>query len=203
MTDMTNDQESSYKTISSFGEKEIKEKVLDAQITLERINSWINNCDMKTATVLSFIGIILTIILTNNGIVAIINNIEKMHCSNKFIYILLLTFGFISIAMLVYGFFKLICVIWASVNIKKYRQQELTTDSLIFFGSIAKKSSFKEYKNMYYQITNIEKLNDLLSQVYINSCIAEQKYSNYNKGLTFSIIGIFAIGILFVIGLNI
>jgi hypothetical protein len=101
---------------------------------------------------------------------------------------------------LLFGFFELISVLIASINSKDFKQRQLTTNSKIFFGSIAKQNSYEEFKNDYIKMSLSKKLNDLLSQIYINSKIADEKYEKYNCGLKWTIIGFACFIILFVIG---
>ena len=50
-------------------------------------------------------------------------------------------------------------------------------------------------------MTKEEYLNDLLSQIYINSKIANEKHVNYNKGIKWTIIGFIALIVMFLIGI--
>ena len=62
--------------------------------------------------------------------------------------------------------------------------------SNIFFGHIASHENQQAYLSRI-EATNLNKyIEDLVSQIYINSKICEQKFKNYNKGVKISGISI-------------
>jgi hypothetical protein len=71
----------------------------------------------------------------------------------------------------------------ARIDSKKYNQPQMVSPSNIFWGDVAK-NCFYSFK---YRIEN-SKLKDwerdIQSQIYINSCICNQKTKFYNSGLT-------------------
>lgn len=74
-------------------------------------------------------------------------------------------------------------------------------DSVLFFGKISDKASYQVFQNEVLNMTKEEYLNDLLSQIYINSKIANEKHVNYNKGIKWTIIGFIALVVMFLIGI--
>lgn len=66
----------------------------------------------------------------------------------------------------------------------------LEPNSLLFFGTIAN-NNFDAFKTRFDSVDKDTLLNDLLSQIYLNSCICEIKFKRYKKGLFFSILGVF------------
>lgn len=70
-----------------------------------------------------------------------------------------------------------------------------------FFGKISDKASYQVFQNEVLNMTKEEYLNDLLSQIYINSKIANEKHVNYNKGIKWTIIGFIALVVMFLIGI--
>ena len=58
----------------------------------------------------------------------------------------------------------------------------LKTDSLLHFGTIAT-YSFKEFSKKLNKTNNKIQLDDIKSQIYINSQICSNKYNYYNKSL--------------------
>lgn len=77
----------------------------------------------------------------------------------------------------------------------------MITDSVLFFGKISDKASYQVFQNDVLNMTKEEYLNDLLSQIYINSKIANEKHVNYNKGIKWTIIGFIALVVMFLIGI--
>ncbi len=186
--------------MQNTNDEKIRENITDAQTTLARVITWINDCDSKTATVLALVGVILTIMLTNDGIVtikAIIKNAINLREVSGWLFIAMWS---IATSVLLFGFLKLISVLIASTKSKDFKERQLTTNSKIFFGSIARLDSFEEFRNDYEKMSLSKKLNDLLSQIYINSQIADEKYKKYNCGLKWTIMGFACFIILFVVG---
>ena len=175
--------------------------VEEAKETLERINSWINNCDAKTGTVLALLGVILTLMMTNEGLSACYRIASRAITSRTFSDVLYLIFAFASFSCLVFGLYMLISVLFASLSSEKYKQAKLETDSRIFFGSIGSTTTYREYWEKFTGMSTEEYMNDLLSQIYINSLIANKKYKNYNKGLKYAIIGFVCFIVMFIIGI--
>jgi hypothetical protein len=139
--------------MQNINDEKIRENIIDAQTTLARVIAWINNCDSKTATVLALVGVILTVMLTNDGIVAIKviikNAIDLKEVSGCFF----VSMWLLATIVLLFGFFELISVLIASINSKDFKQRQLTTNSKIFFGSIAKQNSYEEFKNDYIKMS--------------------------------------------------
>lgn len=59
----------------------------------------------------------------------------------------------------------------------------LNTHSKIFFNTISKNEKYEDYRNKFLHFRTREYLNDLLSQVFINSKTASRKYEFYRWGL--------------------
>ena len=55
---------------------DIEEQIEEAKASLDRINGWINSCDSKAGTVLALIGVLLTIIFTNDGMAEMYNVLQ-------------------------------------------------------------------------------------------------------------------------------
>ena len=77
----------------------------------------------------------------------------------------------------------------------------MITDSVLFFGKISDRASYQIFQNDILSIKKEDYLKDLLSQVYINSKIANEKYVNYNKGIKWTKIGFIAFIVMFLIGI--
>ena len=160
------------------GMLEEDEQIEEAKVSLERINSWINSCDSKAGTVLALVGVIWTIIFTNDGILTMKNLINQLFPPKSFCMILYLLFLSSTLLGMIYGVIYLINVLIAKIDVTVFAEQGIQTSSVLFFGSISNKNSYLDFKR---EILNLNKqayLNDLLSQIYINSKIAQKKYEN-------------------------
>ena len=178
-----------------------EKQVEEAKATLERIISWINNCDTKTGTVLALLGVIFTLVMTNEGLSACYKIVTKAIIACTFSDILYLIIWLASFACLIFGLYRLTSALFASISSEKYKQAKLETDSRIFFGSIGATPTYQEYWGKFTEMTMAEYTNDLLSQVYINSLIASKKFKNYNQGVKYAIIGFCWFIVMFIIGI--
>lgn len=104
--------------------------------------------------------------------------------------------------MLCYGIARLILTLVARIDANVFRQPGLITDSVLFFGSISNRASYQIFQNDILSIKKEDYLKDLLSQIYINSKIANEKHVNYNAGIKWTIIGFIAFVAVFQIGIN-
>lgn len=165
------------------------EQIEEAKVSLERINSWINSCDSKAGTVLALVGVIWTIIFTNDGILTMKNLINQLLPPKSFCMILYLLFLSSTLLGMIYGVIHLINVLIAKIDVTVFAEQGIQTSSVLFFGSISNKNSYLDFKREVLNLNKQAYLNDLLSQIYINSKIAQKKYENYNKGIKWTILG--------------
>lgn len=180
---------------------DIEEQIEEAKASLDRINDWINSCDSKAGTVLALIGVLLTIIFTNDGMAEMYNVLQYIIPPTNFCTYIYIIFLGISVFMLCYGIMRLILTLVARINSNIYQQPGLITNSVLFFGKISNRSSYQVFQNDILSIKKDDYLKDLLSQVYINSKIANEKYVNYNIGIKWTIIGFIAFIVIFLIGI--
>lgn len=180
---------------------DIEEQIEEAKASLDRINGWINSCDSKAGTVLALIGVLLTIIFTNDGMAEMYNVLQYILPLANFCTDIYIIFLGISVFMLCYGIMRLILTLVARINSNIYQQPGLITNSVLFFGKISNRSSYQVFQNDILSIKKDDYLKDLLSQVYINSKIANEKYVNYNVGIKWTIIGFIAFIVIFLIGI--
>lgn len=167
--------------------EELDFKIEIATQTLERNISFIASCDNKTSIVLTSIGVLLTIILTNDGLNEIFDIINtclsiKTYCNLLFA----LSFA-ISIVVMGTGIMNLGRVLIAKVSEEAYGME--AKNSRIFFSGIIKNGDFSTYRNLFCSMTKQELLEELIAQIYINANIATKKYKAYNLGLKRTIIG--------------
>lgn len=166
-----------------YNSDDVAEQLEFALKVMKRTDMWITSCDSKASILLGIIGVILTIIFTTGSA----NNMYEMarhifsNCELPFVciwaFMLLLAVAFYCKA-----FFHIINVVLARLDKSKFKQDCLKEKSNIFFGSISEKQ-YKEYKEDFENQDLAGHLNDVLSQVYINSCIAKEKHKHYNKSL--------------------
>ena len=101
---------------------------------------------------------------------------------------------FSSVIILLSGILFLISVLIARSGISETKGSK---NSLIFFGGINSFNKITNYEKAIKKMDKKDLLDDLISQIYINSKIATKKYRRYNLGLKFTVIGFFLfIGVL-------
>lgn len=167
---------------SPFEDKDRKEHAIKK---LELVNSWLTNCDSKSSFILTLFGVFLTVIFTSDLgkklLIPFTFEFTKIDWRSFANFILLL----MSIAFFVFIFFTLYHIystLKARIDSSVYNQKELNSKSLMFFMTISS-LTFEDYENSSNAQTLDKVLNDINSQVYINSKIAEKKFTNYNKSI--------------------
>lgn len=167
-------------------------KIENSLNKLENINAWINNCDSKSSYILTFFGVIITIIFTSNigeEMIACLKftSSEKITSQSFRNFIELILFVFFMISTIVTFYFTYF-TLKARINNSFFVQDDLiTTTSNLFYGAICK----KKFKDFNYEVKNETEeafLTDINSQIFINSYIASLKFKNYNLSLKFVII---------------
>ena len=162
----------------------------ELEARLDRVNSWINNCDQKSSILLAIEGVVLTILCTSdyinfihqhlilpiytyyetgNGVFSLINTIQIFILAAMFILIFLSVFYSLQ-------------VIKGTVDIKLFKQSGLTEKSLLHFTTISNRG-FNEFKKDIANQSEESMLNDLYSQVYINSSICDNKFKYHKKSV--------------------
>lgn len=110
------------------------QKIDIATQTLERNINFINSCDTKTSIVLALVGVLMTIILTNDGLAAIYSVICNSIAGKTFCDVLYLLAVAGSVCKLVFGIWNLISVLVAKVEpITKDKKQDQNF-SMIFLA---------------------------------------------------------------------
>lgn len=157
----------------------------EANVTLERVISWINSCDQKTGIILGIIGVMFSLMLSLDYLSrfkAIVINLLNIKC---YVLITILSGALIC---LVIGILYLIATLVPRIDSDVYREKRLNTKSKIFFNTISQNKSYAEYYNSFINLSEQDYLNDLLSQIYINSKIASKKHKFYDTGLKCTIV---------------
>lgn len=173
-------------------------KTEELKSILDRTVLWNNGCDTKTGIILALIGVLLTMVLTNEGLKTYYRIIVLAFDVKAWVYLFALL---CAVLCLLFGLIKLISVLFASINITDFNQPALETDSKLFFGSISN-NKFSEYKEKFLSMSEDDYINDLLSQIYINSKIANIKFKRYNLGVKTSILGFCGFILVFLLGIK-
>lgn len=199
-------QSAESETVTPLNKEQKKEEALK---TLDRINTWIGNCDTKVSFALAFAGILIGGFFASS----IITDSLKKFIDNLFDIGSFIQRGDPQFPVIVLAFVILVAfVIFIGISIVSlfnaikgktdesvFHQEGIPKESNLHFGAIQKKS-FLDFKKNFHQQTEESLLNDLLSQVHINSSICTQKFNSYNKGvkyLVFSTISFILVNILF------
>lgn len=153
-------------------------------LTLDRIIGFISNCDTKVSFWFSFFGVILTILSTlktptKEAITSILCATPRNITGEAIIFVF-----FVSAIFFVIGIYFLSRALIAKITNNEDRK------SNIFFGHIASHRNQQAYLSDLKSIDLNKYIEDLVSQIYINSKICEQKFKNYNKGVKMSGISI-------------
>lgn len=179
----------------------MKDKIEKAQKRLELVNQWITNCDTKSSFILTFYGVMLTIIFTSDMGKEMMNvfsfevadkwNWESV--KNFLLFILVIAF----LGSIGKSFYHIYNTLRARINSDVYEQMGLITSSNSFFGTIAQKN-FQDFEQATNSENEEEYLKDLNSQIFINSKIAAKKFEHYNSSIfwTFVSLGIFLVYII-------
>ena len=142
----------------AFSNEELEYKIEIATQTLERNIGFVTNCDNKTSIVLAMFGVLLAIILTNEGLNKIYNIIKSCIETKNFCNILYLLCFVGSILVMVLGIFNLVRVLVAKTSEEAVGRKNVK--SRIFFDGIRKSCDYKIYKRRFFAMSKKELLNE-------------------------------------------
>lgn len=175
----------------------LKNDLLDE---LDRHLEWIRSCDTKASIVLAMLGVFIVTISSELFLDSqkeiVLNALNNINFSN----LIYLMFEIVGYLLFFYGVYNIIRVLFPQLKKSVETYNEVEDDSLYYFESISSKS-YSEYKKQRINRTSEEEIDDILSQIYINSKISTKKYYFYKKGLAFVLWGILGILILHLIGI--
>lgn len=158
---------------------------------LDRVDMWIGSCDNKLGILIGIIGVVLTICITSdsvNSFLVFIKNLYVRVEGSKDIQATFFLFLFvIAVVLWALAAYFLVKALFVRINTEDFKQEQLHNESNIFFGSISARK-YKDFKKSFLSQTNDDKISDVLSQIFINSNIAQIKHKYYNKGLFIVII---------------
>lgn len=152
-----------------------------AERTLDMVNFWINNIDSKASYALTFAGVLLGFILIRGTPNAFLlwNNSTKITFPifiGATMVSLLYIFSLTSIC-----FF--IIVLFARIVSPKKNKRHL------YFGSIAN-FDLKQFTKEFSALPDNDYFEELIEQIYTNSCICSKKMKWYNRGTILLIVSI-------------
>ena len=157
---------------------------------LDRVNSLINNCDQKASILLAVEGVVLTVLCTSDYISwihqklisPIYNYCETGNGEFSLINAIQLCLLAVMLVMIILSIFYSLQVIKGTINASMFKQFGLTEKSLLHFASISNKS-FSDFKRETINQSDESVINDLLSQIYINSYICTTKFKHHKKSV--------------------
>ena len=158
---------------------------------LDRVDMWIGSCDNKLGILIGIIGVVLTICITsdsvNSFLVFIKNLYVRVEGSKDIQATFFLFLVVIAVVLWALAAYFLVKALFVRINTEDFKQEQVHNESNIFFGSISARK-YKDFKKSFLSQTNDDKISDVLSQIFINSNIAQIKHKYYNKGLFIVII---------------
>ncbi|UVV57432.1 hypothetical protein NXW60_10775 [Bacteroides fragilis] len=165
---------------------ELEKNIEKSLKKLELVNLWISNCDTKASLILAFLGIIVTIIFTSNIGGEMINTIEykavwQVNCLSLKLFFRLFS-SVIFCASTAFSFVQLGMTLYGRVNPNKYNQTGVKMQSNLFWKTIQNKK-FIDFESQSNSEPDNSYPNDINSQVFINSKIAQAKFRHYNLSL--------------------
>lgn len=184
-----------------YDTENIEYKIEIATQTLDRNIGFVTNCDNKTSIVLASFGVLLAIILTNEGLNEIFNIVKSCITTKTFCSILYLLCFAGAIFAMVWGMFNLGSVLVAKTSEGAIGRKD--ENSRIFFAGIRKNGDYNAYHQRFCAMSKEDLLNDLIEQIYINANIASIKYATYNCGIRRTIVGFIFFIVLLLIGIYI
>lgn len=173
----------------------------DALDILDRTIGFVNNCDSKASVVLGVFGVLLTILFSSEGVVelkSIIKAAINQGTVSGILYFIILAF---TISGFAFGIIKLVQVLFPKTNCDDLNQKGIEIKSNIFFNGVCKNSTYIQYKEKIMRCSEDEYLNDIISQIYINSIICKRKFANYKIGVVVALIGFLCFLVMWGIGI--
>lgn len=161
---------------ASFNEQDLKEN-------LDRVNMWISNCDQKASFILAMLGVGITILFTSDFVKYVRKTIIapfKTYLCDNIQYVdwlkcaVALSLIYVCIGVII-TFYQLVNSLRANTDINRFFQQGIERKSMLHYESVAN-MTYNEFCT-----SEVHIINDLRSQVYINSIICTAKFKHYKK----------------------
>ena len=155
---------------------------------LDIVNSWISNCDQKAGIILSAIGVALPILMTSEYMIQLHRIIfvpffdywkDVSDLEFDFARFMVFIFLLITLVLLTQTSYMMIRTITPNTDYEKmYRENPaLVPQSYIYYKTIA------EMDYAIYKADEVSYIDDLKSQIYVNSRIASSKFVMFSRGL--------------------
>lgn len=163
---------------ASFNEQDLKEN-------LDRVNMWISNCDQKASFILAMLGVGITILFTSDFVKYVRKTIIapfKTYLCDNIQYVdwlkcaVALSLIYVCIGVII-TFYQLVNSLRAKTDINRFFQQGIERKSMLHYESVAN-MTYNEFCT-----SEVHIINDLRSQVYINSIICTAKFKHYKKAI--------------------
>lgn len=159
-------------------------EVDEMQRNLDCTNMWIGNCDQKASFLLALVGVVMTIIFTSGAVSKIIEVLvnpfiaywKEQVGSFCFWRALDVFFLIVGLVLAFVSMIYLLLSLMAKTDYSRFQQPGMEQKSHLFYGHIAS-MTYDEFCH-----TDVDKYNDLRSQVYTNSIICSDKFKNYKIG---------------------
>lgn len=169
---------------------EVDKKKEHGKYILDITREWISNVDVKISILLAFVGIIFGYIFIESDseiFIKVINSINNRNITSlKLIKGSMIVLTHISSLITI---LSLLNALRAKINIKKFKENGITINSIIFYGNIAS-MNYNEYKKKVDNQTDESFINDIYSQAYITSMICTKKFKYYNIGIYMTIVSL-------------
>lgn len=161
---------------------------------LDRVNSWIDNCDQKASILLAFAGALAAVLLTSDILTSgherlIVPFVNYWSGDKDILFSFPNLVIFLSLLPIVYHVLKMVVFLLLVLNPKTKidelevgAESRIEKNSAIHYGVIAPKK-YNDFNDQCKEQNEENYLNDLCSQIYCNSKICNDKFDNYKKGL--------------------
>lgn len=151
----------------------------EAVLLLNRIDSWINNCDTKFSILIAILGVFFALMVnifsSFTKLRIVIEKWEEVIVVDKIFTIISSFLTLIYIILIGTSVIVAVLGINAKVNNK--------SNNPLFFGSIAQYKSFKNLEDKLSVLDKEQYLTLINEQIYTNSKICSSKFKYYKKAL--------------------
>ncbi|ASB89330.1 MULTISPECIES: Pycsar system effector family protein [Bacillus] len=164
----------------------------DAYKNLDRINFWISNSDSKASFVLAFLGIFIGVLFSSEFLYDILKTIAQILLAfdykNIIFYLASLSLIILIVFLSLFGIASkyILDSLRPNLDPNHFIEYDIKANSNLHFQSIAEKSFNEFYKENKQLESEEDLIQDIESQVYINSKIATEKFTSFKKAMSFT-----------------
>ena len=157
---------------------------------MDRIIEWVKIGDTKASIMLSVLSLSVGIIFTSDFVLGSLKNVivntfvvtEKENFSWSALFAVLS--AILAVFSLLCALGCYILVLRAKTNENQTKDQHLMLHSFIHFNHISELT----YEEFVRGMVDVDVTKDLTSQIYINAKRCSEKYSDYNSGVTWTVV---------------